>query len=114
MFGAVGGGGGVLPGPPVLEGDPRQALMMRRDAPRDDFLRSAADDGNETADSEFLELPVDSALDMNRLSPSGNASPLTSASATPSPPPRHGHGHGQGQGLKAMAKITFVDEGFVL
>ena len=65
-----------------------------------------SEDGEETADSELLDLPVEFALDMNRLSPSANVSPLTSASATPSPPPRHY--------LKPKTKISFEDEGFVL
>ena len=97
------GGGGVLRAP-LAEEDPREALGTKRAALGDDLSR--LDDGNETADSEYLELPVDSALDMNLLTPSANATPLTSASATPSPPPRHK--------LKPLAKITFVDEGFVL
>lgn len=99
----VGVGGGVLRAP-LAEEDPREALETKRAALGDDLSR--LDDGNETADSEYLELPVDSALDMNLLTPSANATPLTSASATPSPPPRHK--------LKPLAKITFVDEGFVL
>ena len=101
--GGVGGVGGVLRAP-LAEEDPRESLVTKRETPGDDFSR--LDDGNETADSEYLELPVDSALDMNRLTPSANATPLTSASATPSPPPRHK--------LKPLARITFVDEGFVL
>ncbi|XP_076462943.1 uncharacterized protein LOC143295247 [Babylonia areolata] len=98
----AGGEGGT----PVMSGSPgsRQLLAMKGEGQSDDLSRQ--EDGNETGDSEFLELPADFSVDLNRLSPSMNVSPLTSASATPSPPPR--------RELRAKDKICFGDEGFVL
>ncbi|KAK7099968.1 hypothetical protein V1264_022987 [Littorina saxatilis] len=113
LGGLVGGRGGTETPVTEEEEEGEQPLMMKRvpppSQPRDIkfILREQQnDDGNETCDSEYLDLPVDFSLDMNRLSPSFNASPLTSASATPSPPPRHA--------IKPMTKISFVDEGFLL
>ncbi|XP_076441215.1 uncharacterized protein LOC143280453 isoform X2 [Babylonia areolata] len=87
--------------PKVL--DPGQTLMMTNIS--EDPTRQ--DDGNETTDSaDYLDLPVDFTLDMNRLSPCGNVTPITSASATPSPPPKHIQ--------RTKTKISFEDEAFIL
>ncbi|KAL8622523.1 hypothetical protein ACOMHN_034186 [Nucella lapillus] len=87
---------------PLIE-DPSQGLMMKNIGGE----AARQHDGNETTDSgDYLDLPVDFTLDMNRLTPSANVTPLTSASATPSPPPRHIH--------RTKAKISFEDESFIL
>jgi hypothetical protein len=95
------GGGGLQTGGRGRKGSERSGY--------DDSSCRCLEDGGEEV-GEYLDLPVEFTLDMNRLSPtpSGAGSPLSnSTSATPSPPAR--------RVIKPMScRITFEDEGFVL
>lgn len=80
--------------------DSRSLQLLKKGLGDDDDGARTEEEG--ATDSVFL--PVDFAMEMNRLTPL--ATPMTTPSATPSPPARHN--------VKMKTRICFVDEGDIL